>query len=171
MVSMYSETQRAKQLADMVRSQLGTDDYLAEVIASTVEGETGLLEAIDKVIVQALELEANAESLKALKADMDSRKARLEERASRLRQSVFQVLSELGMDTEAIRRPAFTLSFSTQKPKPIVQDAALLPADCVEQVVTLKPKLDAIKSRIEAGEAVAGVAMSNGGRSMSVRVK
>jgi hypothetical protein len=176
--NIHSEATKAKRLIEAVREMLGPDDDLNEVLANTIEGETQLLEVIDRLVLEAQLAESYADAIKPIKADLDSRKARHEERANRLRQSIASVWADVGPrdkagKLEAIKRPGYTLSFPWQSSKLVINDVELLPADCVttETKVIKKANLEAINAKLDAKETVPGTHMSNGYQGISVRVK
>lgn len=177
-MTLQNEAAKAKLLADMVRDMLGPDDDLSEVLSNTIEGESDFFEYVDKMMMEALLAEAQAESIKAVKADLDQRKKRLEERAERIKQVVCNVWAEIGVrdkegKLQSIKRPAFTLSFPWQKSRLVIDDVDMLPDDCVttETKVIKKANAEAIDAKISAGENVAGCHMSNGYQGISVRTK
>ncbi|MEJ2375422.1 MAG: siphovirus Gp157 family protein [Pseudolabrys sp.] len=94
-------------------------------LADTVEGLTDLHQILEAIIRSALEDEALATGLKGRIAEMEDRRARLEDRASKRRQIAKEVMVEL--DLKKIQAPDFTASIRPGTPALMVIDEAAVP--------------------------------------------
>lgn len=134
-----------------------------------LEGETRLNE-----IVSAL-LAANEDdegTMAALDVQIDTRAARKERLGSRIdaRKKAIGSLMDCAQITK-LPLPEATLSLRTLKGRPKIVDPDALPDAFVDEVVTLKANMEAIKEAVERGETIPGVVMTNGGSSLTVRRK
>lgn len=134
-----------------------------------LEGETSLNE-----IVSAL-LAANEDDegiIAALDAQVDVRAARKERLGNRIdaRKKAIASLMDCARITK-LPLPEATISLRTLQPRPKIVAPDELPNAFIDEVVTLKANMEAIKAAIERGETIPGVVMTNGGTSLTVRRK
>lgn len=141
----------------------GFDD---ETLRDTLEGETGLHEAIAKCSAMILEDEVLIAGLSEMSKTMASRKSRLERRVERLRSAI-----EEGMrvgELKTLQLPDATLSLRDVAPKIIVRDETKIPAEFFDPQ---PPRLN--KSRLNEAVASAsmmeGVELSNRSTSLTIR--
>jgi len=155
------QAEAARGLVQELRAD--DDDDLRHDMA---EGETDLFEAIDAALAELDECDVTAEGCAAKIAQMEARKKRTEARRERVRTLIEQAMLIAGLPS--VRRPTATLSVRDVKPKPLVSDEALIPAEFWKQP---DPVLDkkAIADADKAGRDIPGVTKTNGGTSLQIR--
>ncbi len=158
------ETRAAKQLRDSLR--LITDDE--EVIADTIEGETNLELAIQNALHSLGEDEIQQDGLSAYIKKLSERLERTNHRIERKRDAILQAMQ--AGEKRKLTLPEATISIRDIKPSLDVTDESKIPS---QYFVEQKPKLDraALKADLEAGKAVAGAVMDNGGTGLTIRRK
>jgi hypothetical protein len=139
-----------------------------QTLADTVEGLTDLHEILGVVIRAALEDEALATGLKGRIAEMESRKERLQDRASKRRQIAKEIMTEL--DIKKLQAPDFTASVRPGMPALVVLNEAEIPSIYWEP---RDPKLNrsALSTDLKQGTEVAGATLSNPEPVLSVRTR
>jgi hypothetical protein len=145
---------------------LADDD---QALADTLDGASDFPDFCVAALREAKAIEAMAEGLAALVKDMQTRKARLEHSAERLRALVAGAMMEAG--ERKFTAPDMTITVRDGKPKPTVRDEARLPDRYKMAVTTIKPNMDAIRDAIAHGDVPEGVEISNGGPVLTVRIK
>lgn len=150
-----------------LRQMLG-EDADPKLILDTIEGETNLAEACCVVLEQTAEDEILIEGLKAKIDELQVRKGRMEKSVETRRNVILMAMDKAGLQT--IKSPLGTMSVRAVAPKTVVSDEAQIPARFWKAG---EPKLDkdAVTAALKAGEPVPGASLSNGGLSLSVRVK
>jgi hypothetical protein len=136
--------------------------------ADTVEGLTDLHEIIAVVVRAALTDEAFANGLKSRVAEMEERLSRMQDRASKRRQIVKEVMVEL--DIKKITAPDFTISIRPGMPALLVLDEAVVPNIYWQPSA---PRLDrqGLLSELKGGAEIDGVALSDPEPILSVRTR
>ena len=139
-----------------------------QTLADTVEGLTDLHEIIAAIVRAALADEALANGLKSRVAEMDERLNRLQDRATKRRQIVKEVMVEL--DIKKITTPDFTVSLRAGMPALLVLDEAVVPSIYWQPSA---PRLDrqGLLSELKAGAEIDGVALSDAEPVLSVRTR
>ena len=161
----YKVGREAEAASDLLASLRGDDEAVQH---DMVEGETGLLEALEAAIIEMDDAEAIVAGCKDRIAVLSDRKAQAERRIERVRGLIEQAMHRV--DLPSIRLPLATLSVKETAPKPIYEDEAKIPARFWK---TGNPTLDraAIKAALDEGETIPGVSKSNGGISLQIRRK
>ena len=138
-----------------------------QALVDTLEGETDLNEALLTVASQVEDYKAMAAATGERIAALQSRKSRLENSAETLRTIILQAMDNTG--TDKVAGPEMTLSCRETKGQLVIDDEAAVPS---EYFKPQDPKLDkkALKEAVEAGP-VPGAHLSNGGLSLTIRVK
>lgn len=147
----------AEKLADM--------ECDPQVIADTLEGESGALETkAANVVMVARSLEALAGAIKAEEESMAARRKALDKRAGWLREYVLQSMQACGM--QKIEAPQFRISVRANPEAVDVFDAAQVPAAFMRQPEPPPPAIDktAIKKALAAGQDVPGARLVRGHR-------
>jgi hypothetical protein len=163
---------RATLTLQAVRAQLlAIDPTIVEDLAlftDTLDGEGGnALDVIADMVRAALDAEAMGEALKERASAMAARKARLERRATALRQGVLDALLAVGLPK--LEREDFTASVGNGYQKVLITEIKLVPDAYVK--TTREPMKTEIGAALKAGTAVPGAVLSNAGNSLTVRVR
>jgi hypothetical protein len=150
------------------RIQAEDPDLDEQTLADTVEGLTDLHEIIAAIIRSALHDEALAEGLKFRLDEMQTRQARLKDRASKRRQIARDVMVETQI--KKIIAPEFTVSLRPGSPALVVVDESAIPDAFWEP---RQPRLNrqTLLAELRQGVAVAGAELSNPEPVLSVRTK
>lgn len=158
------EAEAARVLRESM-AELATDEALA---LDTIEGETGLFEAIDGLLRGIDEDRAHVAGLEVVIGDMDARKARFAKRVDARRALIEQAM--MIAEIPKLERPAATLSLTTRAPKVEVSVEADIPAEFWK---ASDPKLDkkAVGEALKAGRTVPGACLSNAAPTLTVRTK
>jgi hypothetical protein len=135
---------------------------------STLEGETELNEIVSALLAENEDDEGMIEGVKKQIAERRERIERYERRIEARRNAIISL-----MDTAQITKlalPEATISLRTLQPAPKVADEGALPDEFCKFV--RKADTAKIKEAFEAGKPLpAGVVLSNGGATISVRRK
>ena len=150
------------------RIQLEDPTIDGDTLADTVEGLTNLHEIIAAVIRSALLDEALASGLKQRIEQMEERQRRLDDRAAKRREMVREAMVQ--NDIRKIIDPEFTLSLRAGTFSLVVLDESAIPSRFWE---ARAPRLNkqGLLSELKQGADIAGVALSNPERVLSVRTK
>lgn len=135
-----------------------------------LEGSTDLNEIVSALLAANEDDEGTIASLDTQIDTRAQRQQRLEARIEARKKAIASL-----MDCAQVTKlplPEATLSLRTLQPRPKVVSADDLPDEFVTVQTVRKPNLDAIKDAIEDGQPIpAGVVMTNGGSSLTVRRK
>jgi len=148
---------------------LAEDPQIDEkTLADTVEGLTDLHEILMVVIRAALADQALASGLEGRIGEMQARRDRLQDRATKRRQIAKDVMVEL--DLKKLSAPDFTASIRPGIPALMVIDEAAVPSIYWEP---REPRLNrqGLVTDLKQGAEIAGVALSNPEPVLSVRTK
>jgi hypothetical protein len=143
-------------------------DIDPDTLRDSLDGITGGLDAVAALIRESNEDAAQAHGLGEYIAALESRKARLIDRAAKRKAAALTLLQEMG--ERKLERPEFTASVTPGRPKALVSDADCLPAQFLRPQPP-KPDLTAIKDALAAGEIVPGAMLSNAEPFLTVRVR
>lgn len=155
-------------LADEYRAaveHLADLDLPAEVVADTLEGLAGELEAkATNVAMFAKNLEAMAEQIKTAEADMARRRKSIENRAAHIRQYLKDNMIRAGISK--IECQFFKLAIRDNPPFVVIDAESQLPAEFIRTPEPPPPAPDkaAIKAAILAGQEVPGAHLDRGQR-------
>lgn len=150
-----------------IRRMLGEQND-PKLILDMIEGETDLAEACCVVLEETLEDETLLAGLDATIKGLQERKGRIERSIESRRGIILMAMERAGVET--IKGPLATLSSRPTPPKTVVSEESSIPARFWKPG---DPKLDraALKAALDAGEVVPGASLSNGGVSLSVRIR
>src|SRR5689334_15831910 len=153
-----------------IRDRIRTEDPQIDeqTLADTVEGLTDVHEIIAAIVRSALADEALATGLKPRVAEMEERLNRLQDRATKRRQIVKEVMVEL--DIKKVTAPDFTVSIRPGMPALLVLDEAVVPSIYWQPSA---PRLDrqGLLSELKGGAEIDGVALSDPEPVLSVRTR
>jgi Siphovirus Gp157 len=153
-------------IRDRIRTQDAQIDEQA--LADTVEGLTDVHEILTAIIRAALADQALATGLEGRIGEMEARRERLQDRASKRRQIAKDVMVEL--DLKKLAAPDFTASIRPGIPALMVIDEAAVPSIYWEP---REPRLNRqeLANDLKQGAEIAGVILSDPEPVLSVRTK
>lgn len=154
-----------------LKAALEAEDVDPQTLLDTLEGETNLLEALAEVAESIAQDECFAEAIASRIKTLQERKSRLENSADTKRNLIIMAMEKA--ELKSVKQPNATISVRSTKPKLVVVDEALIPAKFFKPA---DPTLDrtALKTALEEmadGEEIPGAELSNGGISLTIRVK
>jgi hypothetical protein len=141
---------------------MATDEAL---FTDTLDGETDALDQMRAVIRAATEAELFADALQRHIKILEQRRSRFEARGDACRVAVRDAMETLGI--KSMMAPDFTVSVTPGRPRVMVTDAGLLPAEFVR--VKTEPNLSAIAAALKEGDDVPGAVFSNTASVLTVR--
>lgn len=150
-------------LTEMHRSGYGDDD---ELLADTVEGETGFLEAVDQALGEADDRVALADAIDTRIKALQARKERVLASAERIRDAITTAVEASGVKLP-LRLPTGTLSISTRQGGLAINEDEL-PAEFFKVETVRKVDRPALLEAIKAGP-VPGVTRGNSRRVLTIR--
>lgn len=163
--SLTLQGDAAKVLLANIRDVIGDDE---DMRMTAVEGETGLLEAISEAVDRCEELKAHQEAIETRIKDLSERRDRFDGQAQRIKAAIQVAMMQA--ELRKIELPQATLSVRAVPPKAEITDEAAIPAKFWKPQ---DPKLDrkAVLDALKAKEQVPGATLSNGGETISLRVR
>ena len=138
-----------------------------QALEDTLEGATFAVDIIADLIRAAREDEVYVTALSLMIREVSDRKARFENRASRRRQTAQHLMDAIGL--RKLEQPDFTAHIRATPPR-VEIDADMPPLPDSLCRITRTPDLPKIKEALANGH-VAGARMTNGGETLTVRVK
>jgi predicted nuclease with TOPRIM domain len=155
------EAMAAERLLVAYRQQLGDDQ---EAAADLIEGETGLLEAVDAVLARLALIEDHIAALIDHGKKLNARNSRYKAQHEGLRQSLISAMELANL--KRLERPTATLSRRAVPPSLVIVDQDAIPAT---YLIPQPPKVDsaALKAALKDGP-VPGAELSNGGATISI---
>lgn len=159
------EAQAVLALRESLGALLSEGD--PELLIDTIEGETSLLEAIDRLMLTIAESEGLAKGAKLAAEEIQRRAERFTKRAESARAMIEQALMIAEIDK--LERPGATLSLVRRAAKAEVMEESDIPAEFWK---TGDPKLDrkALLAALKEGRAIPGAALSNQAPSLTIRI-
>lgn len=142
-------------------------EYLDEVDHDIIAGATNFYEFLGHMVERLQEAEALEVGMKHRLDELKQRKDRYAKRQESLRSSI-QKAMEIAGETKA-ELPAATISMRAVKPSVIILDEDNIPDSFVK--MKRVPDKTAIGAALSNGFLVNGATMSNGGQTISIRVK
>lgn len=154
----------------VIRDRLAAEDPQIDdqTLSDTVEGLSDLPEILTTILRAALADEALATGLKGRITEMESRLARLQERARKRRQLVKDTMVDIGL--KKLSAPDFTAAIRAGIPSLLVFDEAVVPSIYWEP---RDPHLNrqGLLTDLKQGTEIKGVTLSNPEPVLSVRTK
>ena len=146
--------ERAMSAAMEVISTLPDDEDHALLLGS-LEGETDIMEVLDRVIESSIADKKLAEMAR-------ERARRIEARADRTREIATRIVEALGVSP--LTRPVYTASLTYPR-KPLVTNADELPKEMIREA----PDMVAIGKALRAGEMIPGAELRNPEPTLTIR--
>ena len=131
------------------------DDGDNVLLLNTIEGESDVLEVLDRVVEAAIADKKLAELAR-------ERAKRIEARADRARGVALQILEAL--QVSPLERPLYSATISYPR-KPLVTNADELPKEMIREA----PDMIAIGKALRAGESVPGAELRNPQATLTIR--
>lgn len=162
---LHIQGEAAKALLLNIKDVVEDD---AEMIETAVEGETNLKEAISCAVDRILELDAHEEAIAAQVKALNERKERFAHQSERIKAAIHVAMGQA--ELRKLELPQATLGIRAVPAKVEIVDEALIPSKFWK---AQDPRLDkkAIMDALKAKEYVLGAELSNGGETLSLRVK
>jgi len=144
--------------ADLISTHgLDEDD---QALLDTLDGATDIVDQLAAMLRRARELDRFAEVVYAEMKELGTRKAKLEEKADRLRRIVVYFMGLIGRKRIETPEFAYVLANGQRSLVGATEDASTLPERFQRVKVTEDRK--AILAALKAGEEVPGYSLSNG---------
>ena len=122
-----------------------------------LDGETTLNDVIDILLRKIKEAQSLSNAIADEMGLLHDRQTRFEMRALKLRQSIFNLMTDAGLTK--IERPRGTVSIATGRPKVLITDENALPDDFVR--IKREPDKKRIEVYLKTGQNVPGATFSN----------
>ena len=166
MSDLRTEAEAARLLVATLKDLDATDDE--DMRRDTIEGETGLFEAVDHALERAAQALAFAAALRLRKEEITKRIDRLEHSVEMTKAAI---ASAMGMaELRSLPRPLTTLSIRPTPPQVVINSEADIPSQFWKPQ---PPKLDkkAISAALKGKVDVPGAQLSNGGETLHWSLK
>jgi hypothetical protein len=137
-------------------------------LRDSIDGETALLDVVAGLLTDALDDEYTCEAITMSIKDRQARRDRYELRAIRRREAALKIMQAIG--ERKLERPEFTASIRAVPPSVVVEDVAALGSYHLRPV-KYEPDKARIKETLLAGVPVTGARLTNGGETLTVRVR
>lgn len=162
---LHIQGEAAKALLLNIKDVVADD---TEMIETAIEGETNLKEAISSAVDRILELDAHEEALTVQIKALSERKERFAHQSERIKAAIHVAMGQA--ELRKLELPQATLGVRAVPVKCEIVDESLIPSKFFKPQ---DPKLDrkAILDALKNKEAVSGALLSNGGETLSLRVK
>jgi len=134
-----------------------------------IEGETDAYRLLERLVEAEQSAKAMQAAIKDIVDGLSLRKDRYKARQEKTRQLMLELMGLMG--AKSVGLPMATLSVSTKKPSVIITDESAIPGRYWQERITRSPDKASIKEALDAGGYVEGAALSNGGETLTVRVK
>lgn len=158
------EAKAVQTLRESLR-QLGEADD-ETLLLDSIEGETSLIEAVDKLLLGIAEDQGLEAGARKAAAEIEARAARFARRSEAARSLIEQAL--MVADLDKLERPTATLSLVRRAPKVEIVEESEIPAEFWK---TGDPRLDkkALAAALKDGASVPGACLSNCPPSLTIR--
>lgn len=160
---LTKERRAAEALRDTLSKMPEVDE---STLRDTIEGETGLHEAIAEVVALLTDTENSIFGLTGHVTAMQIRLARYKQRADFLRAAIEQAM--VVGEVSRLELPTCTLSLGRRAPGLVITDEAMIPAEFWK---AQDPALDkaALKEALKDKKAIPGATLGNGSVSLTIR--
>ena len=161
--TLSREAEAAAALVASMKDVLAGDDDLT---ADSIEGETGLVEAIVSADERLAEIDTHHEAIKTQIGNLKKRADRFDAQSDRIRAAITMAMEMATM--RKVELPIATVSVRAVAPKVVIASEADVPSAFWKQpdpVLDKKAIMEALKSKTP----VPGAELSNGGSTIAVR--
>lgn len=158
------EAEAAKWLIANIMDIIGDDEV---AVRDAIDGETGLMEAIDAALYRMREVTAIRNGIDDAAAALRARAERLDRQIERIRTTLESTIGDLGLKT--IERPMATLSLARSPDKVMIVSEADIPSAYLVEKTTIAPDKKAILASLKAGAKIPGTELSNGGATLRLK--
>ena len=157
------ETEAARGLIEVLRCIVGDDK---DMIATAIDGETNLREAVESAANRITELEVLEESGDAIIDAVKARSARFSKQRELLKEAIAIAMETAGEQRIELAIGTFSLKATPQQLE--VTNEAAIPA---EYWKPQEPKLDRkqLLKDLRDGKEIPGVTLDNGGQTLQVK--
>lgn len=138
------------------------------LFADTVEGETDVFEALASLVRREQSAKHQAQAVYAYMESLQQRAARFERQQEAARELIKRVMEAVNLRKAPL--PEATLSISAGRPKLLITDVSIVPAEYTQTVTETRPDKAAIKEALQSGKPVDGAVLSNSEPVLSIRV-
>jgi len=144
------------------------DEGMAEAIADTLEGIEGeFTEKAEAIVMVATNVTRHVAAIDQQIERLQAKKKAVLNKEESLRSYLKKNMLETGINK--IECPLFNITLA-KAPKVVeILDEDLLPVDFIEVKTEIKPNKAAIKKALQAGDEVAGAALKDGTRRLTIK--
>lgn len=131
-----------------------------------IEGATDATELLRRIVRMRADAEAMAAAVRVQEHDLRQRRERFDARADAMKALAERIMN--AADLSKITLPEATLSFRATPPAVVITD----PSEVPENMWRVKREIDkaAVKEALQSDEPVPGAYLTNGGRTLAIRV-
>jgi len=151
------------EMVKQLKEYIGETDDIVEYI----ENGTTFYDMLEILVNDLRNTEFLCEGIKLRQKELSERKQRLETKQETLRRIMLKAM-ELSGEKKAVL-PEATISLSPTRLSVVILDESKLQPEYVK--ITKSPDKVAIKEALDAGHAVDGACLSNGGLTLTIRSK
>lgn len=162
-LDLASQASLARILREALASAVGDDASLWE---DTLEGQTGLFEAVDRALERLADLESFEQALRAQEAELAARRARYMKQAASIRGALQSALRAANL--RRIERAAATVWLRGVAPQAVITDEAAVPAEYLV-IPAPRPDLRAISQALKEGREVPGARLEAERETIAIR--
>lgn len=158
----------AAAVARLRESIAAVDPDDETLLLDSIEGETGFFEVVDALLRRMIANQAMITGLLCAESDLETRKARYQQRVATDRALIEQAM--MIADLDKIERPVATLSLSARGSKVVIETESDIPSEFWK---ASDPTLDkkALADALKAGRTISGAVLSNAAPSLTARFK
>lgn len=138
-----------------------------ETFLDTLDGEVDVLDLIDAELAGLAQDEALVDAIKAQRAALADRAARLAARAEAHRANLAAIMQAIGQ--AKVERPAATVSRRPDTVSVEIASPGDIPSQLMREIVKREPDKAAIKAQLLAGEDVPGAVLAVTSGNIAVR--
>lgn len=160
---LAEQTKAATALIEHMRILVGDDD---EMIATAVEGETDVHEALWSAMKRLAELEMMADAIDDMLANLSGRKARFQRQHENIRQAIIVAMEAANLTR--VENGLGTMSLKATPAKVEIVDETAIPSRFWK---SKDPELDkrALLAALKGKDDIPGAVLSNGGQTIQVK--